>query len=76
MPATTMRHDIIVIIQSEPRDGVQVYAVADEATFRAFVTSVMEDDENQPNEEDIVLGVRYYADDDSYIEGHATTVDL
>jgi hypothetical protein len=71
-----MRHDVIVIIQSEPRDGINVYAVADEATFRSFVRSVLDEDSHQPDEEEIELGVRYYADDDSYIEGHATTVDL
>ena len=78
------KREIIVVIQSENRDGTQVYAMDTLPEFKAWVREVTApsgeldygDEQPEPlTDEDIQLGVRYYSEDDSYVEGHSVWIN-
>ena len=70
------KRQIIVVIQNENRDGTQVYAMDTLPEFKAWVREVIGDEGHYClSDEDIQLGVRYYSEDDSYVEGHSVWIN-
>jgi hypothetical protein len=67
--------EVVIVVQDEPRDGIQVYAVKDEAEFKQHVRDSLgvEDYRNEDTkDDDIHLGVLYFEEDGmSSVTGHA-----
>ena len=77
------KREIIVIIQCDLTYNTQVYALDTMQEFRTWIREVTapsgETGEARPaatlSDDDIQLGVRYYSEDDSYVEGHSVWIN-
>ena len=64
--------EVVIVVQDEPRDGIQVYAVKDEAEFKQYVRDSIDEG---AEDDDIHLGVLYFEEDGmSSVTGHAVTL--